>query len=64
MAIDPSIFRAYDIRGIYPQNLNEELAYRIAQSYVNYVQPKGKIAVGMDVRLSSPKLKQAVIKGR
>jgi len=63
MAIDPSIFRAYDIRGIYPQNLNEELAYRIAQSYVNYVQPKGKIAVGMDVRLSSPKLKEVVIKG-
>ncbi|PIU33362.1 phosphomannomutase [Candidatus Woesebacteria bacterium CG_4_10_14_0_2_um_filter_39_14] len=63
MTINPSIFKAYDIRGVYPTDLNEELAYRIAQAYVQYAQPKGKVAVGMDVRLSSPKLKEAVIKG-
>jgi len=63
MKIDSSIFKAYDIRGVYPTDLNEELAYRITQGYVKYVQPKGKIAVGMDVRLCSPKLKEAVIKG-
>lgn len=63
MTINSSIFKAYDIRGVYPNDLNEELAYRIAQAYVNYVQPKGKIAVGMDVRFSSPKLKEAVIRG-
>ena len=63
MAINPLIFKAYDIRGVYPTDLNEELAYRIAQAYVQYAQPKGKVAVGMDVRLSSPKLKEAVIKG-
>jgi len=63
MEIDSSIFKAYDIRGVYPTDLNEELAYRITQGYVKYVQPKGKIAVGMDVRLCSPRLKEAVIKG-
>lgn len=63
MTINTSIFKAYDIRGVYPTDLNEELAYRIAQGYVQYVQPKGKVAVGMDVRLCSPKLKEAVIKG-
>jgi phosphomannomutase len=63
MAINSSIFKAYDIRGIYPKDLNEELAYRIAQAYIQYVKPQGKIAVGIDVRLSSPKLKGTVIKG-
>lgn len=68
--INSSIFKAYDIRGVYPTDLNEELAYRIAQGYVKYVQPKGlpagrqgKIGVGMDVRISSPAIKEAVIKG-
>lgn len=63
MTINSSIFKAYDIRGTYPIDLNEELAYRIAQAYIQYVKPQGKVAVGMDVRLSSPKLKEAVIKG-
>ncbi len=63
MVVNPLIFKAYDIRGIYPTDLNEKLAYRIAQAYIQYVRPQGKIAVGMDVRLSSPKLKEAVIRG-
>lgn len=63
MVVDPSVFRAYDIRGIYPQNLNEELAYRVAQAYVNYVKPEGKISVSRDVRPASLKLKEAVIRG-
>jgi len=63
MTINPSIFKAYDIRGVYPTDLNEELAYRIAQAYVQYIQPQGKIGVGMDVRLCSPSLKKAVIEG-
>ena len=63
MEINSAIFKAYDIRGVYPQELNEELAYQIAQAYVQYLSPKGKIAVGMDVRLSSPALKEQVIKG-
>jgi phosphomannomutase len=63
MEINTSIFKAYDIRGIYPGDLNEDLAYRIGQAYVKIIQPKGKVAVGMDVRLSSPQLKEALIQG-
>ena len=63
MEVNPAIFKAYDIRGVYPQELNEDLVYQIAQAYVQHLSPKGKIAVGMDVRLSSPVLKEQVIKG-
>lgn len=63
MIIDTSIFKAYDIRGIYPSTLNEEIAYRIAQGYANYVKPQAPIVVGRDVRLHSEDIKQAVIKG-
>lgn len=61
--IDPNIFRSYDVRGTYPKEINKETAYRIGQAFVKYVQPKGKIVVGYDVRTSSPELHQAVIKG-
>ncbi|MBR9690053.1 phosphomannomutase/phosphoglucomutase [Candidatus Woesearchaeota archaeon] len=57
------IFKAYDIRGIYPAEINEEIVYKVAQAYTKLFNPKGKIVVGMDVRLSSPKLKENVIKG-
>jgi phosphomannomutase len=63
MNIDTSIFKAYDIRGIYPSTLNEEIAYRIAQGYANYVKPQIPIVVSKDVRLHSEDIKQAVIKG-
>lgn len=63
MKVDPSIFKAYDIRGIYPDTINEELAYRIAQGYVDYVKPKGEIGVGKDVRLHSGDIQKALIKG-
>lgn len=58
-----SIFKAYDIRGIYPDDINEELAYRIGQAYVKVIKPEGKMAVGMDVRIHSPELKKALISG-
>lgn len=60
---DPTIFKAYDIRGIYPEQIDEDLAYKIGQGYVEVVKPEGKVAVGMDVRNSSPSLKKAVIQG-
>jgi len=63
MIMNTSIFKAYDIRGIYPNDLNEDLAYRIAQAYVKIIKPQGKVAIGMDVRLHSPQLRGAVIKG-
>jgi len=61
--IDPSIFKAYDIRGAYPEQINEDLAYRIGQAYAKLFAPGGKIAVGRDVRLHSEKLQQALING-
>ncbi len=57
------IFKSYDIRGVYPDQINADMAYKIAQAYVKYVGPKGKIAVGRDVRTSSPELHAAVIRG-
>jgi phosphomannomutase len=56
------VFRAYDIRGIYPQDIDEEAYYRIAKAYVYLFKPK-TIVVGMDARLSSPPLKASLING-
>jgi len=61
--IDKSIFKAYDIRGIYPESINEELAYSIGQGYAEVIKPDGKVAVGYDVRTMSPALHAEVIKG-
>lgn len=59
---DLSIFKAYDVRGIYPQQINEEIAYRIGRAYTLFTRAR-KIAVGRDMRLSSPSLTQALIRG-
>lgn len=56
------IFRAYDIRGIYPSEVNEETYYTIARGYA-YVFKPSDVVVGMDVRLSSPSLKESLIAG-
>jgi phosphomannomutase len=61
--VDTSIFKAYDIRGIYPATLNEDIAYKIAQGYAEYVKPKGAVVVGRDVRLHSEAVQQAIING-
>jgi len=60
--VNPSIFKSYDIRGIYPSELNEDAAYKIGQAFVNYSKAK-KIVVGRDVRISSPALFEALVKG-
>jgi phosphomannomutase len=60
--LDPKIFKAYDIRGIYPSEFNEEAAYRIARAMVLYLGVDS-VAVGRDMRLSSPAIAQAVIRG-
>lgn len=59
--MNEQIFKAYDIRGIYPTELDELTIYKIARAYCEFVKPK-EVAVGSDVRLSSPSLKKAVIK--
>jgi phosphomannomutase len=56
------VFRAYDIRGIYPTDIDEEAYYRIAKGYVYLFKPKN-ICVGMDARQSSPPLKASLIRG-
>ncbi|MGL6313279.1 phosphomannomutase [Vibrio sp. WXL103] len=55
-------FKAYDVRGRLPEELNEELAYRIGRAYAHFLQPK-RVAVGYDIRLSSPALAEATIAG-
>ena len=55
-------FKAYDARGRVPEELNEEIAYRIARAYAKFVQPQ-RVAVGRDIRLSSAGLTDAVIRG-
>lgn len=66
--IKPGIFRAYDIRGIYPQELNKETAEIIGRAFIKFLRSKRKkkklrIVVGRDNRLSSPVLSQALKKG-
>lgn len=61
METDESIFRAYDIRGIYPIQINEELAYKLGRSFATF--NKGKIVVGRDGRIGGEVLKENLIKG-
>ena len=56
------VFRAYDIRGVYPTDIDEEAYYRIAKAYVYLFKPTSMV-VGMDARLSSPQLKASLTKG-
>jgi phosphomannomutase len=57
-----SSFKAYDIRGRIPDELNESLAYQIGQAYAGFVKPR-KIAVGRDIRHSSAELLTALTRG-
>jgi phosphomannomutase len=60
--LDPKVFKAYDVRGIYPAELDEEGGYAIGHAYVEQFEPD-RIAVGRDMRLSSPAMAKAVIEG-
>jgi phosphomannomutase len=60
--LDPKVFKAYDVRGVYPTELDEDGAYAIGRAYVEQFEPK-KIAVGRDMRLSSPSMAASVIRG-
>lgn len=75
MPIDQSIFKAYDIRGIYPDQIDADLVYKIAQAYVKFLGTRKhadgnadqrgsfRIAVGHDMRLSGEEFKNVLIKG-
>lgn len=60
--IDPSIFKAYDIRGVYPDQLDENIAYQVGRAFVEFLHAK-RIAVARDMRLSSPSLAAAFVDG-
>ncbi|MGH2920855.1 MAG: phosphomannomutase/phosphoglucomutase [Gaiellaceae bacterium] len=60
--LDPKVFKAYDVRGIYPTELDEEGAYAIGRAYVEQFEPR-QIAVGRDMRVSSPSMAKAVMEG-
>jgi len=62
MKINPEIFKAYDIRGIYPEEINKEIVYNIGRALAQYTQAK-KIVVGHDMRDSSPNLEQSLASG-
>jgi phosphomannomutase len=55
-------FKAYDLRGRIPGELNDDVAYRVARGYAQFLNPK-RVVVGRDIRLSSAGLADAVCKG-
>lgn len=56
------IFREYDVRAIYPTDLNEDDAFTFGKSFASYIKSK-KVIIGHDNRLSSPSLHESLIKG-
>jgi phosphomannomutase len=60
--LDPKAFKAYDVRGVYPSELDEEGAYAVGRAYVEHFEPR-RIAVGRDMRISAPAMARAVIEG-
>jgi phosphomannomutase len=62
MNINPGIFKAYDIRALYPSELNEEIARQIGRGFAAYLRPK-TVGVSRDMRVSSPSISAAFIEG-
>src|SRR5438270_4565086 len=60
--LDPKVFKAYDVRGLYQAELDEAGAEAIGRAYVEQFEPR-RIAVGRDMRLSSPTMQEALIRG-
>jgi phosphomannomutase len=60
--LEPNVFKAYDVRGIYPDELDEAGAEAIGRAYVEQFEPR-RMAVGRDMRLSSPAMQEALMRG-
>jgi phosphomannomutase len=60
--LEPRVFKAYDVRGLYPAELDETGAYAIGRAYVEEFEPR-RIAVGRDMRTSSPTMARALVEG-
>ncbi|HJN53171.1 MAG: phosphomannomutase [Pseudomonadales bacterium] len=62
MSREITCFKAYDVRGRVPDELNEDIAYRIARAYALQIQPE-KVVVGHDIRMSSESICQSLVGG-
>jgi phosphomannomutase len=60
--LDPKVFKAYDVRGIHPTEIDEDGAYRVARAFVEHFG-LGRIAIGRDMRASSQSMTAAAIDG-
>ncbi|KKU82046.1 MAG: putative phosphomannomutase [Parcubacteria group bacterium GW2011_GWA2_47_8] len=63
MPLELDVFRGYDIRGLYPSQINEDLAVKLGHALSMYLGNKGPVVVGRDGRTSSPSLHQALLQG-
>src|ERR1035437_1743895 len=61
MQINASIFKSYDVRGVYPTDFNEDIANKITQAYIKLFTPK-KVVLGRDVRESGESLFNSILK--
>ena len=57
------IFKAYDVRGTVPDQLNEDVAYRVGRGAAHFLGSRGSLAVGRDARPHSPAIASALIRG-
>ncbi len=70
-AVDPGIFKAYDVRGLYPSQIDEDVGYEVARAFARVLAALGghsapaglRVAVGHDMRLHSPALAQTLVRG-
>ena len=62
MRVDPSIFKAYDIRGLYPSQLDEAAAVAVGRAFATLLRPR-QVVVGRDMRLSSPAVCASLVDG-
>jgi len=61
--LDTSIFKSYDIRGVYPTQANEELAEKIGRAFAKYLNFPSKVVVARDGRISGESMKKSLILG-
>jgi phosphomannomutase len=60
--LDPGAFKAYDVRALYPSQLDEKGAYAIGRAFAEQFEPR-RVAIGRDMRLSSPSMAEAAASG-
>jgi phosphomannomutase len=61
MHVDPTMFKSYDIRGIYGQNLDEDITAAIGKAFAKYLNRPSTVIVGRDGRISGPSLHRKLI---